>query len=80
MPAPPHVTLTPAQLAKQAERKAAKLAKKAATAATGAGAEAAAAEADRRRILRRSWVPITGAAERAAEGKLRARIVTWNVG
>jgi len=73
MPLPPNVVLTPAQLAKQAERKAAKLAKRAASEAAGNKVDPA--EVERRRILQRSWVPLGG----TAEGKRTARIVTWNV-
>lgn len=66
--------LTPAQLAKQAERKAAKLARAAAGGEAANGALSA-QETERRRIIKREWIP-TGA---SAAGKLTARVVTWNV-
>lgn len=70
MPPPP--TLTPAQLAKQAERKAAKLAKKAAN--PNASATHTAAEAEKRRILKREWTKVSD-----ATGQGSARIGSWNV-
>lgn len=81
----PPPKLTPAQLALQAERKAAKLAKKAAAQrANGVDGSAAQTanqlEAERRRFLRREWVPVGRAASsEASPGGKRAKIVTWNV-
>lgn len=82
----PPPTLTPAQLALQAERKAAKLAKKAAAQrANGVDGNGQQnenqLEAERRRFLRREWVPVGRAASsEAPPGGKRAKIVTWNVG
>lgn len=73
MSAPPHVKLTAAQLAKQAERKAAKLAKRAAAAANG-NTGMSEQELARRRILKREWVD-TGSSEKSR----RAKVTTWNV-
>lgn len=73
MSAPPHVQLTAAQLAKQAERKAAKLAKRAAAAANG-NAGMNEQELARRRILKRQWVETN-----SSEKKRRAKVTTWNV-
>lgn len=73
MSAPPHVKLTAAQIAKQAERKAAKLAKRAAAAANGT-AGMSEQELARRRILKREWVE-TGSSDKSR----RAKVTTWNV-
>lgn len=71
MPPPPH--LTPAQLAKQAERKAAKLARKA---AMDNPRQLTPDEAARRRIIERRWTTVGS----KPEGARTARVVTWNVG
>jgi RNA exonuclease NGL2 len=71
MPPPPH--LTAAQLAKQAERKAAKLARKAASGA--ANSVPSAEELEKRRIIKREWMNLGP----SSEGKRTAQIVTWNV-
>lgn len=73
MPPPPH--LTPAQLAKQAERKAAKLARKAALSDVNPKAPISADEAARRRVIERKWIPV-GA---KATGTRKARVVSWNM-
>lgn len=73
MPPPPN--LSDAQLAKQAERKAAKLARKAA-AATNGPTPAQLAEAERRRILGREWIPIGSG---TPAGNKKVKVVTWNV-
>ncbi|WVR06125.1 hypothetical protein IAU60_003155 [Kwoniella sp. DSM 27419] len=74
MPAPPH--LTPEQIAKAAERKAAKLAKKAALAdGSLPPSDEQKAEIERRRFLKRDWV---GLADDSASG-YRVKIVTWNL-
>ncbi|KLT45013.1 Endonuclease/exonuclease/phosphatase [Cutaneotrichosporon oleaginosum] len=65
MPPPPH--LTPAQLAKQAERKAAKLARKLDT--------KAAPEDTRRRTLERRWISVAV----PSAGARTARVVSWNM-
>ncbi|KAL1408888.1 RNA exonuclease ngl2 [Vanrija albida] len=74
MPAP--ITLTPEQLAKQAERKAAKLAKKAAQAASGETNAQQKAELERRRILKREWQTVGSSPQEDAN---KATIVTWNM-
>jgi hypothetical protein len=79
MPPPP--SLTPAQLALQAERRAAKLAKKAAAqAANGVGpvTPQQALEAERRKFLRREWLAVGGQNGTAESGR-RVKIITWNV-
>lgn len=68
MPPPPN--LTAAQLAKQAERKAAKLARKAAN----PNKQQQAAEELKRRILKREWTRVSN-----ASGEHSARIGSWNV-
>lgn len=73
MSAPPHVKLTAAQIAKQAERKAAKLAKRAAAAANGSSGMSE-QELARRKILPRNWVEVG-----KSDKKRRAKITTWNV-
>lgn len=74
MPPPP--SLTPAQLALQAERKALKEAKKAAAQAAAkddAGSlSQALSESDRAKFLRREWTGYTGQ-------RKSLRLVTWNV-
>lgn len=74
MPPPPH--LTPAQLAKQAERKAAKLARKAALADVNPR-QMTPDEAARRRIIQRKWIPVGAGAK--GDAMQTARVVTWNV-
>jgi hypothetical protein len=75
MPAPRNIVLTPAQIAKQAERKAAKLAKKAAAVVNGPTISAA--EAEKSRILLRKWAALPAAL--TVPGPQRVKIVTWNV-
>lgn len=70
MPPPPH--LTPAQLAKQAERKAAKLARKA---AMDNPRQLTPDEAARRRTIERRWIAVAP----APPGARTARVVTWNM-
>jgi hypothetical protein len=73
----PPTSLTPVQLALQAERKAAKLAKKAANQANGANNTQLALEAERRRFLKRDWIDLKGS---AVEGSSRrVKLLTWNV-
>jgi hypothetical protein len=76
----PLAFLTPEQLAKAAERKAAKDAKRAAAAANGtAQADQSAAET----FLKREWLPVRlspDIGEHAASSERKGvRIVTWNV-
>ncbi|WWC58882.1 uncharacterized protein I303_101427 [Kwoniella dejecticola CBS 10117] len=75
MPAPPN--LTPEQIAKAAERKAAKLAKKKSLAdGKSELSDEQKMEIERRRFLKRDWVSV-GANE--GSGKERVKIVTWNI-
>ncbi|WVQ82539.1 hypothetical protein IAT38_004668 [Cryptococcus sp. DSM 104549] len=77
MPAPPN--LTPEQIAKAEQRRAAKLAKKAALAnGTAELSEEQKMEQERRRFLKRDWVNL-GGGEGVREGKKSARILTWNL-
>ncbi|GFZ46087.1 hypothetical protein JCM24511_04333 [Saitozyma sp. JCM 24511] len=79
MPPPP--SLTPAQLALQAERRAAKLAKKAAAqAANGVGpvTPQQVLEAERRKFLKREWLAV-GGQNGASDSGRRVKIITWNL-
>ncbi|BEI93890.1 uncharacterized protein CcaverHIS019_0603490 [Cutaneotrichosporon cavernicola] len=71
MPPPPH--LTPAQIAKQAERKAAKLARKA---AMDNPRQLTPDEAASRRIIDRRWMTV---GPKPQHGTHTARVVTWNM-
>jgi hypothetical protein len=80
---PPH-TLTAAQLALQAERKAAKEAKKAAAKALAkeqGTAPVVISEAERTKFLNREWVNLNRSKGQAEEdASRRVRLTTWNVG
>ncbi|KAK1925416.1 Endonuclease/exonuclease/phosphatase [Papiliotrema laurentii] len=83
------IQLTPAQLEKQAARRAAKEAKAAEAAAQAASGQPVSVvnnqklspeEIERRKVLRREWVPVTTTGSAlAVRGDRRARIVTWNL-
>lgn len=68
--------LTPEQLQKQEDRKAAKLAKKAANLANRDVAKEEAEEAERSRFLKRPWIQV---AEPAESSSKTVSIVSWNV-
>jgi hypothetical protein len=74
MPPPP--SLTPAQLALQAERKALKIAKKAAAQAeakeAAGSSQAVLSDSDKAKVLRRDWTGYNGE-------QRSLRLVTWNV-
>ncbi|WWD17612.1 hypothetical protein CI109_102053 [Kwoniella shandongensis] len=75
----PPLTLTPEQIAKAAERKAAKLAKKAAKAdGTLERTPEQRLEEERRRFLKRDWISV-GSGSGDDDGSRRVRIITWNI-
>jgi hypothetical protein len=70
----PPFKLTPEQLQKQEERKAAKLAKKAANAANRDVAKEEAEEAERNRFMKRPWIDVA-----ASRSTKTVSMVSWNV-
>jgi hypothetical protein len=76
---PPH-QLNPAQLAVQAQRRAAKEAKKRAAEATALMADNGSTEASSPTVkfLKREWIPLEGTQSREFDGR-SARILCWNV-
>ncbi|WWC86536.1 uncharacterized protein L201_001413 [Kwoniella dendrophila CBS 6074] len=77
MPAPPN--LTPEQIAKAADRKAAKLAKKQAKSEQGGSTESndqQKLEIERKKFLKRDWISVNS---NSVKGKAKAKLITWNV-